>query len=624
MQERGVGKPWTKEEDNLLIQAVAVHGENDNWKIVALSVPGRTNKACRKRWLHSLSPNVKKSAWTPEEDQLLLSLYAIHSTKWAVIARHISGRTDDACSKRYREALDPSLKRDEWTSDEDARLLEAYNRLGGRWGQIGQELQRSGLACRNRWRMLERKKKAAATRDAGPSNAASTATSQQPVEPLQPQWDIPPEVAPQGYWNPPAEHAAPSSVPFASVPSETLVSGSPYYSEMPETYAYAPDRAIAQSTLHSGPQQFDYPQYQFDQSYQPFQDYDGYYTQPPQAAQDVHPPQTLPFNPEDNNHGYVPGAPPDVVNGAPVIDRGTTPFRSEEVSSQPYSACPGTSASSNATPPDSSDINHPTAGVPEEAADRPSVVLASQLFVYENGDATVEATGSRNYYRDPKQKAKDWVQQRRATRRGPSPRLSSSLPATSDTSVLAYACGHLTCWPTDVSESKSRFATSKELSDHSKAEHTEDFGGSTPFRCGLAGCKKSWKSINGLQYHLQISKTHFQQALSTLPAAAAEDNAAADPSTTARDVPDNREPENGREAEAGTAKATPAVTKPRKTYPCPHRHCPNRYKQLSGLRYHLAHGHPNELPAQLDAVPPALVRKMAEKTQAKASAVRAE
>ena len=167
MTERGVGKPWTTDEDKLLIQAVSVHGENDNWKAVAASVPGRTNKACRKvrpcfgmvfrvlstvfqRWLHSLSPNVKKSAWTAEEDQLLLQLYATHGTKWSVIARQISGRTDDACSKRYREALDPSLKRDDWTFDEDAKLLQAYARLGGKWGAIGQELNRSGLGCRNR------------------------------------------------------------------------------------------------------------------------------------------------------------------------------------------------------------------------------------------------------------------------------------------------------------------------------------------------------------------------------------------------------------------------------------------------------------------------------------------
>lgn len=46
--ERAFGRPWSTDEDNLLKQAVAVHGENDNWKTIALSVPGRTNKACRK------------------------------------------------------------------------------------------------------------------------------------------------------------------------------------------------------------------------------------------------------------------------------------------------------------------------------------------------------------------------------------------------------------------------------------------------------------------------------------------------------------------------------------------------------------------------------------------------
>lgn len=48
MTEKCVSKPWTKHEDDLLRQAVAALGENDNWKNVALYVPGRTNKACRK------------------------------------------------------------------------------------------------------------------------------------------------------------------------------------------------------------------------------------------------------------------------------------------------------------------------------------------------------------------------------------------------------------------------------------------------------------------------------------------------------------------------------------------------------------------------------------------------
>lgn len=131
------------------------------------------------RWLHSLSPSIKKSAWTREEDECLVKLYATHGTRWSAIARNIPGRTDDACSKRYREALDPNLKKDEWTPEEDRKLLEVYSRIGGRWGKVGEEMQRrSGLACRNRsvsyqsvnqcqwlrgyrWRLLERKRTSA-------------------------------------------------------------------------------------------------------------------------------------------------------------------------------------------------------------------------------------------------------------------------------------------------------------------------------------------------------------------------------------------------------------------------------------------------------------------------------
>jgi hypothetical protein len=109
MAERHVGVPWTTQEDYLLTQAVAQYGESDNWKLVAICVPGRSNKACRKvvrpdssffnlysfpcfqRWLHSLSPSVKKTAWTAEEDRRLLELYSVYNAKWAQIAREIPG-----------------------------------------------------------------------------------------------------------------------------------------------------------------------------------------------------------------------------------------------------------------------------------------------------------------------------------------------------------------------------------------------------------------------------------------------------------------------------------------------------------------------------------------------------
>lgn len=71
-----------------------------------------------------------------------------------------------------------------------------------------------------------------------------------------------------------------------------------------------------------------------------------------------------------------------------------------------------------------------------------------------------------------------------------------------------------------------------------------------------------------------------------------------------------------------------------KLHRCPHKNCPNQYKQLSGLRYHLSHvrttpcsvevyhpadpilqGHQQQLPTQLNDVPPTLARRVALKIQ---------
>ena len=97
-----------------------------------------------------MSPNVKKTPWTAEEDELLLKLYAQYPEKWSIIARQVAGRTDDACSKRYREALDPSLNKGDWTPEEDVKLYAAYESTGGKWREIGKLLNRSGLSSRNR------------------------------------------------------------------------------------------------------------------------------------------------------------------------------------------------------------------------------------------------------------------------------------------------------------------------------------------------------------------------------------------------------------------------------------------------------------------------------------------
>ena len=71
----------------------------------------RTGQQCAQRWRHKVNPNIKKDKWTPEEDALLTQLVAEHGNRWAEIARHMDGRTDQQCMGRWTRHLDPNISR---------------------------------------------------------------------------------------------------------------------------------------------------------------------------------------------------------------------------------------------------------------------------------------------------------------------------------------------------------------------------------------------------------------------------------------------------------------------------------------------------------------------------------
>ncbi|GIL70791.1 hypothetical protein Vretifemale_1352, partial [Volvox reticuliferus] len=94
--------------------------------------------------------------WTPEEDSILTKLVQqIGVGKWATVARHLPGRTDQQCMGRWRRHLDPNIRKDAWTVEEDARLHELYEEHGTAWSMIARRIaNRTPQQCRGRWCIL--------------------------------------------------------------------------------------------------------------------------------------------------------------------------------------------------------------------------------------------------------------------------------------------------------------------------------------------------------------------------------------------------------------------------------------------------------------------------------------
>ncbi|XP_035854920.1 snRNA-activating protein complex subunit 4 isoform X2 [Sander lucioperca] len=98
---------WTKEEDELLLNAVSRYGEKDWWKI-RFEVPGRTDSGCRDRYYDCLKAGTKKGPFDQQEKDLLRQLVKKHGVgRWAKIAAEIPDRYDAQCLREWRKLSKP-------------------------------------------------------------------------------------------------------------------------------------------------------------------------------------------------------------------------------------------------------------------------------------------------------------------------------------------------------------------------------------------------------------------------------------------------------------------------------------------------------------------------------------
>ncbi|XP_044490879.1 transcription factor MYB83-like [Mangifera indica] len=101
---------WSPEEDEKLVKYMLSDG-GGSWSDIARNAGlQRCGKSCRLRWINYLRPDLKRGAFSHQEEDLIIHLHSIIGNRWSQIAARLPGRTDNEIKNFWNSTLKKRLK----------------------------------------------------------------------------------------------------------------------------------------------------------------------------------------------------------------------------------------------------------------------------------------------------------------------------------------------------------------------------------------------------------------------------------------------------------------------------------------------------------------------------------
>ncbi|CAI8592275.1 unnamed protein product [Vicia faba] len=102
---------WSPEEDEKLVNYMVRNNGQGCWSDVARNAGlERCGKSCRLRWINYLRPDLKRGAFSNQEEELIIHLHSLLGNRWSQIAARLPGRTDNEIKNFWNSTIKKRLK----------------------------------------------------------------------------------------------------------------------------------------------------------------------------------------------------------------------------------------------------------------------------------------------------------------------------------------------------------------------------------------------------------------------------------------------------------------------------------------------------------------------------------